>query len=359
MEQAVPLRAVFFLGQALVDKLEPVTPTQATAILLESDIGLVRAASSPVSDLRSSVPCGIRAARSLAGAVPAYSLQLSLGGRFWEEIERVLPKIGVRGQKTEDRSCVPVVQEQARAEDSPSERSRFADVSLRIVCTGTSMNPTLQERDLLKVRPYESRHVRRGDVVCFKSRDTGRIIVHRVVSVGRRRTDDEIPTGSIRTRGDNNLTEDPWVLQARDVIGRVTASQRGARRWVIAGGWYGLAYLRCVRLGQAIRKHTGIVPHTLYECAARLGPFTYLLPRSLHPRLVRFDARYRVFLKLLMGRRTVGQYDDWRNEWRIQRPFRLFVHAQALPDPLHSPPALDSLPVSAEPQSPNPNPPSH
>jgi hypothetical protein len=37
-----------------------------------------------------------------------------------------------------------------------------------------------------------------------------------------------------------------------------------------------------------------------------------------------------VFLKLLSGRQTVGQYDDRLEKWQIRRPFRLFVDEQAL-----------------------------
>jgi hypothetical protein len=37
-----------------------------------------------------------------------------------------------------------------------------------------------------------------------------------------------------------------------------------------------------------------------------------------------------VFLKLLSGGRTVGQYDDISDQWLIQWPFRLFVKEQTL-----------------------------
>ena len=45
---------------------------------------------------------------------------------------------------------------------------------------------------------------------------------------------------------------------------------------------------------------------------------------------MRFEARYGVFLKLLMGRQTVGHYDGRLDRWHIQRPFRLFVNEQTL-----------------------------
>jgi len=193
------------------------------------------------------------------------------------------------------------------------------------------MNPTLQEPDLLEVRPYGTRRIRPGDVVCFKSSETGTMVVHRVVSVGRRSPVTGLPSEAIRTRGDNNLADDP-ILQANDVVGRVTASQRGAQRRVIAGGWIGLVVLRCTRLGRGIRRRVAILPRALHRLLADIGPFDRLLPRGLRPRLARFDARYRVFAKLLMGRRTVGQYDDLRGVWRVRRPFHLFVDEKSLPN---------------------------
>ena len=362
VEYAVPLRAIFFLAQSPSDKLEPVNVTQATALALESAVDLAWEIVSTAEESAARTLHGdaVSAARALALAVPAYLLRLSLHGRFWEEIERVLPETGDRRQETGDRVPPPGVPARVPAEGSTMEPSRFADGPLRVVYTGPSMNPTLHEPDLLEVKPYGTGRVRPGDVVCFKSPEKGTMVVHRVVAVRRRETGDGRPEDDtecprrrgqkskvkseepgvegqesivIRTRGDNNAVDDAWVLQARDIIGRVTAAQRGARRRVIAGGWKGLVVLRCARLGGGIQRSADLLPHTLYRLLVGLGPLDRLLPRSLRPRLVWFNARYRVFLKLLSGRQTVGQYDDRREEWRIQRPFRLFVDEQKLPSP--------------------------
>jgi signal peptidase I len=324
VEDNVPLRAIFFLGQSPSDRLEPVNATQATALALESAIDLAweTRRTTEESAAQTLYGEGISAARALAAAVPAYSLKLSLGGRFWEEIERVLPADAAEApvKTTRDEGPMTVVTLAARD-------------MLRVVYTGASMNPTLHEPDLLDVKPYGAARVRPGDVVCFKSPEKDVTVVHRVVAVRRLETGDGGPREGIRTRGDNNGLDDPRVLQAVDIIGRVTAAQRGARRRVIAGGWKGLVVLRRARLGRGIRRSAGLLPHTLYRVLAGLGPFDRLLPWSLRPRLLRFDARCRVFVKLLMGRRTVGQYDDRRGEWRIRRPFRLFVDEKTLPSP--------------------------
>lgn len=324
VEQAVPLRAIFFLLQSPADELEPLNSTQAAALLLESALNLTQAVASHVPTPNSRIPVGVSASRALASAVPAYSLRLGLDGRFWEGIGRVLPVPPAEApvEKTKDEGPMTVVTLAPRG-------------ALRVVYTGTSMNPTLVEPELLEVKPYGAKRVWPGDVVCLKSPEADMTVVHRVVSVGPRsgRPTDGRPQEGIRTRGDNNLQDDPWVLQPEDIIGRVTSAQRGARRRKVPGGRQGLVVLRRARFGQMIWRCAGLVPHKLYSLVAGLGPFDRLLPRGLRPRLVRFDARYRVFLKLLSGRLTVGQYDDRREEWRIRRPFRLFVDEESLPSP--------------------------
>jgi hypothetical protein len=134
----------------------------------------------------------------------------------------------------------------------------------------------------------------------------------------------------IRTRGDNNGQDDPWVLLPAEIIGRVIVAQRGARSRRVDGGWRGLAAFRYAVLRRRIWRRAGSVPHRLYAFVAGAGPFDYLLPRGLRPRLVRFDARHRVFLKLVAGRQTVGQYDDRRRVWQVRRPFRLLVSEQGI-----------------------------
>jgi len=319
-EHAVPLRSIFFLAQSSSDQLEPIGVTQAIAMTLESLVDVAREVSRATDGNVARVLCrdGLTGARALAAAVPAYSLRLSRDGRFWEEIERVLPV---------DAAPEPV--ETGRDPDPASVESFIAPAARRLVYTGSSMTPTLMEPELLDVEPYGSERVRPGDIVCLKSPAEDLTVVHRVVRVEGPGTGH----GGIRTRGDNNREDDPWVLQAGDIIGRITAAQRGARRRVVHGGRRGFIGLRRLRLARGIRRRAGAVPHRLYSFVAGLGPFDRLLPRSLRPRLVRFDARYRVFLKLLSGSRTVGQFDDRREEWRIRRPFRLFVDERSLPRP--------------------------
>jgi len=56
-----------------------------------------------------------------------------------------------------------------------------------------------------------------------------------------------------------------------------------------------------------------------------------LLPAPFRPRVVVFYARGREQFQLLLGRRVIGRYDDQRQQWQIQRPFRLLVDERVLP----------------------------
>jgi signal peptidase I len=325
VEHAVPLRAIFFLAQSPSDKLEQVNATQGAALTLESAKALVMGSYGMTGEEAASMLCtdGVRSAWGLALSVPAYSLNLNLDGRFWELIEHVLPTgdaFEAPAGKTGDEGLTTAVTLAARD-------------ALRLVYTGTSMSPTFRARDLLEIRPYGTRRVHPGDIVCFKSPEADMTVIHRVVAVERRRTEDGRPREVIRTRGDNNRQTDAWVLQPEDIIGRVAAVQRGSRRKMVPGAWRGLLVLRLARLGRSTRKRTGLLPHALYRLVVGLGPFDYLLPKSRRPRVVRFDARYQVFLKILSGGQTVGQWSDRLEEWRIRHPFHLFVNEQSLPCP--------------------------
>jgi hypothetical protein len=208
-----------------------------------------------------------------------------------------------------------------RLTELPSIESVVIDERRRIVYTGVSMNPTLREPDLLQVEPYGNEPVRTGDVVCFKSPGGNTNIVHRVIS---------IDPACIRTRGDNNSQPDPWFLEAEYLMGRVVAAQRGQRRRLIRGGRTGRIIAWSVRLRRAVWRVFAGVVSGVYQGLARSGPFDFLLPGGLRPRLFCFKGREAATLKLMAGRLEIGRYDRERLEWQIRRPFRLFLNEQSL-----------------------------
>ncbi|MCX6844556.1 MAG: signal peptidase I [candidate division WOR-3 bacterium] len=234
----------------------------------------------------------------------------------------------------------------------PSIESVVIDGRRRIVYNGPSMNPTLREPDLLWVESYGNRPVRPGDVVCFKSPEKDTNIVHRVTSVRGRGTGDGGPKDGIRTRGDNNPGPDLWVLGADSLMGRVVVAQRGPRRRPIPGGRTGRMVASSVRLREAVWRLVAGVVSGAYRGLVRCGPFDFLLPGGLRPRLVCFNGRGVAIFKLLTGRRAIGRYDREHKEWQIRRPFRLFVGVQTLPDPDSSLLALRSSLLEARPATP-------
>ncbi|MBM4430179.1 MAG: SynChlorMet cassette protein ScmC [Chloroflexi bacterium] len=95
VQRAVPLRAIFFLRQDPVDRIEPLTAGEALAGLAES---VPQVAGSMMIHLDEAEERAIRqewlaSASALAPAIPAYRLHISLTGAFWQEIERVLPDL--------------------------------------------------------------------------------------------------------------------------------------------------------------------------------------------------------------------------------------------------------------------------
>jgi len=135
----------------------------------------------------------------------------------------------------------------------------------------------------------------------------------------------------ICTRGDNNPHVDPYRLQPADVIGQVVAAQRGVKRRRIAGGRWGALRGMACRPRRVINRGVSQSLHGAYRGLA--GRFRGLLPAHLRPRVFAFQARNQTLLKLLLGRRVIGQYDTRKEQWRIRRPFRLLVDEAGLPVP--------------------------
>jgi hypothetical protein len=184
---------------------------------------------------------------------------------------------------------------------------------------GSSMNPTLQEPEILEVVPYGKSPVQVGDIVFFHSPETHQPIVHRIVRL--------TPAG-IFTQGDHNPQEDAFLLQARDIRGRVTAAWRGSKRRAIAGGWPG-RLIRCwLPWRGRLDRGGSYLLHPIYQALVHRGFLASFVPFGLRPRVVAFQIHGQSRSCLLLGRRIVGRYDDRRQKWHIHRPFRLMVDEQ-------------------------------
>lgn len=90
----VPLKALFFLKQAESDKVVPIGRGEAAIYVGRSANEILapflrRYETKPARDFRTKV---FDNACALAKRIPAYLLEISLEGKFWEEIERVLDR---------------------------------------------------------------------------------------------------------------------------------------------------------------------------------------------------------------------------------------------------------------------------
>ncbi len=92
VERLVPLGAIFFLEQAESDEVIPISQEQAAVFINYSSTEVRRTISWDLSDeaereLRVEI---FENSCQLARAIPAYIFRISLSGRFWELMEKVL-----------------------------------------------------------------------------------------------------------------------------------------------------------------------------------------------------------------------------------------------------------------------------
>lgn len=316
---AVPLQALFFLHQSPEDRAEPVNMTQSTAWLLES----MHQVMGPQVRLRQDLPDAkeiydleLRAAERLVRAIPVNLLHISLTGKFWEVVERALPVMtsGFPGEGP----VLPGVEEVYHP--GPVSPHIFSPGHIPILYTGPSMNPVLNEQDLLDVQPYGGRKVRVGDVICFPSPD--QLVVHRVIG---------IVGDGIRTQGDNNPTPDPLIQHPEHILGRVVTATRGKVDRNIPGGNHG----RMVRTYVRMRKKVLITSGSLLELAQPLLSVSRAVIKraapGLEPRIILFSTRHFRVLRLYIGNHLAGEYDTRKQYWSIRVPFQCVVDKDRLP----------------------------
>lgn len=186
---------------------------------------------------------------------------------------------------------------------------------------GPSMNPTLREPEIIEVIPLVNNALRVGDVVYFRDTCTGQHVVHRVTRV--------MPAG-ISTRGDNNSSEDCFLLKPENIQGRVVAAWQGQKRRKIAGGLPGYWKMYWLRWRRLIDRHGSPLLHPVYRALSRRGGVSRILPSSFLPRILVFRIRGEERKLILLGGRVIGRYDKRTEQWWIKRPFRLLVDEKML-----------------------------
>lgn len=191
--------------------------------------------------------------------------------------------------------------------------------------TGPSMNPTLDEADLLEVIPYEERKMSVGDVVGFLPENGQKVIIHRVIQVKGR---------EIHTKGDSNDQLDPWSVESGSILGQVCAAWRGQKRRKVWGGRVGMLWATVCYGLRWVNRRISPRLHRCYRALSERGLLWKWLPERLRPRLLRFRESQQWGYRVMLGRSMIGWYDRGNKAWRIRRPFRLFVDEGQLSDAL-------------------------
>lgn len=318
--KAVPLKALFFLHQSTEDGTEPLNMTQSTAWVVESThqvMGPQMRLQQNLSDAKEIYTLELRAAERLVRSIPVHLLHISLTGKFWEEIEYAL--LGKTSGLFREGKVIPENEEVRPSEPVVSARI-FSPGHIPILYTGPSMNPVLNEQDLLDVLPYETRNPRVGDVICFRTPE--QLVVHRVIGIDR---------DGIRTQGDNNPTPDPVVQYPENILGKVVAASRGRVNRNIPGGNYG----RIIRMQVRMRKQVIIMSGILLKIAQPvLFASRIVITRAapgMKPRIILFATRNLRIIRIYIGNNIAGEYTTRKKYWSIMFPFQFIVDKNHLP----------------------------
>jgi len=188
--------------------------------------------------------------------------------------------------------------------------------------TGNSMFPTLKKGDTLGVVPYKDTDISVGDVLVFNSPYGRTPIVHRVAIVSQE---------GVKTKGDNKLAIDDFILQRNEIIGRVVSIQRGKKRVTISGGFPGRIYAKALGTGKWIDLVLATILRPAYRWFAQTGIFRKLFSRWMRTRVSCFKCGDGVEMQLHLGRRIIGRRFPGQDKWYIQRPFKLFIDESTLP----------------------------
>lgn len=89
----------------------------------------------------------------------------------------------------------------------------------RFEARGSSMHPSIQDGDVVTLRPLEAEGPRPGDVVAFVPPGTESVRLHRVIG---------IEDGQYLMKGDNGLAAD-GLVERRDILGAVARVERRGR----------------------------------------------------------------------------------------------------------------------------------
>ncbi|MDZ4132664.1 MAG: SynChlorMet cassette protein ScmC [Dethiobacteria bacterium] len=318
VENALPLTRLFFLSQAESDSLEAIDCTRAKSMLIDTIEHVTRSNRKKDKERLCFVLQCIESAGSIARAVPAYRLNVCLTGRFWEEMEQVMPT-GLPGNQAGHASGSVEVGSLAA---KPIGGSSAGSDLQYFIYRSTSMNPTFFEPEMLTVKPYIDKTPRRGDIICYHVPEKDEGIVHRVIGFS---------DSALKTRGDNNAKPDDYTVDITAVMGRVIAARRENEIRLVRGGFAGVVTMHLYRIYRKANRTFSHLFYQSYRGLAASGLIRIFKPHKMRFRVVVFERYATKHPKLILNGRTVGSFDYRKKEWKINRPYRLFIDEKSLP----------------------------
>lgn len=318
VEEAVDLNGIFVLSQAPNDQIGMLTLDEAVTYLIDSlhyrPLGLPYLEQS-LDEAQAIYNEKISAIEYLVQTVPVNILRISLVGQFWEDLSTWLDSEVRTGSthlvSTRESKLVSHIEGQI------VDRNHTP-----VIYVGGSMNPLLQDYDLLEVSPYEDRSPEIGDVICFYPSDEHKMLIHRII---------EINDIGFRTQGDNNPAPDRIIILKKDIIGQVMGAKRGKYQLRISGGKLGTITFRRNRVRRYVRGVIFALYRKIYPALIYLKGIHRFAPDRIRPRVVVFSSHYNVVHRLFIGKRLVGRYNPDTKKWEIPFPFWLMIDQDTLP----------------------------
>jgi len=190
---------------------------------------------------------------------------------------------------------------------------------------GTSMWPFFQKDDLLVVRKVPLEQLRPGDCIVYRKTGEENHIIHRIIAV----------KPEIRTRGDARPVEDDQPVAPAWIMGRVEARIRYGHSTRVPGGvagvWAGRFYRYAGRLEPSRESKGGRIAGFIQRFLGRISA-----PWLRRGRVASFNSADGKLNYLVLGKRTVGVYNEQGQAWSIAWPCSLLIDPGLLPRPRDS-----------------------
>lgn len=90
---------------------------------------------------------------------------------------------------------------------------------ITVEAASESMFPSIKKGDKIVIKIIKFSEVRVGDIIALHLADKRNIIVHRVIKIAQ--NSQGRGKKYIITKGDNNNSEDSWIVEKKNFLGRV------------------------------------------------------------------------------------------------------------------------------------------